>query len=160
MSRTVVLGLGEAGRADDGVGPAVIWALRRLDVGDAQLVIWRGDATRLCDCWDRAGLVVVIDGGVAASTPGRIHRRSLFHPSAARTTAASVHGHLLRDAVNLSAAFDRLPTALLLYTIDGPSGAILSRSVRTSIAALAAEIAAELAARVRHGDGRSKGAVP
>lgn len=139
MSGTMVIGLEDPGRGAQSAGAATIWALRRRDL-DVSLVTWRGEATRLCDRWNGADLVILIDEAATPGPPGRVRRRSLRHPGAAGGAAPGAHAQLVRDAMNLSVAFGRLPSTLLLYIVDGKASA--------TVEALAAEIADEVTRRL------------
>ena len=64
--RTVVIGVGNEFRRDDGAGPAVIARLRALQPGDASLsgvtlALSDGEPGRMIDLWEGARLAVVID---------------------------------------------------------------------------------------------------
>jgi hydrogenase maturation protease len=151
MNRTIVIGLADAATAGrNQVGPALVQALRRLDPADADLVVFAGDASRLCDRWANTDLVILVDAGAANSaTPGRVRRRSLRHPSMTTTLAPGRHAQVVREALALGAAMDRLPSTLLLYSVDSRVGDVHSMAVRAAVGALAAEIADELAAAAR-----------
>ena len=64
--RTVVVGVGNEFRRDDGAGPEVIARLRALQPGDAglsgvTLALSDGEPGRLIDLWEGTSLAVVID---------------------------------------------------------------------------------------------------
>lgn len=64
--RTVVVGVGNEFRRDDGAGPAVIARLRALQPGDESLshvtlALSDGEPGRMIDLWEGARLAVVID---------------------------------------------------------------------------------------------------
>jgi hydrogenase maturation protease len=128
--RTVVIGVGNEFRRDDGVGPAVVARLRELQPGDARLAgvilaLSDGEPTRMIDLWTGADLAVVIDAvrdcGVPAghryelavdalvvdALPGAVHR------------AASSHAIDLGETVELARALGRLPARLVVLAIAG-----------------------------------------
>jgi hydrogenase maturation protease len=145
-SRIVVIGVGNPYRRDDGVGLAVLARIRARELPGVQLVESDGEPTQLLDLWAGADLAVVVDAArVPVPQPGRIHRRSLLHPSLRGTGSASSHGVDLGDAVALAAALDRLPSTLLLYVVevaDTTYGEGLSPAVDTAASLLADEIVA------------------
>lgn len=155
MTNTVVIGVGNPYRRDDGVGPAVIERLRRRHLADVRLAECDGEPTHLIDLWEHRWLAVVVDAArTTAPRPGRVHRRSLTHPSVRGVGSASSHGMDLGDAVALAAALDRLPRMLLLYVVevaDTSHGIGLSPAVEASADDLADEIAGELTHRSTHG---------
>jgi len=139
MSGTMVIGLEDPGPGREGVGAATIWALRRRDL-DLPLVTWRGEATGLCDRWNAAELVILVDAAATPGPPGRVRRRSLRHPGAAAGAGPGIHAGLVGDAMNLSVAFGQLPLTMLLYIVDGQSS--------PTVEAVAAEIADEVTRRL------------
>ncbi len=149
-----MIGVGNRYRRDDGVGPAVIEGLRRRHLPGVDLAESDGEPTRLLDLWAGADLAIVVDAVRTVSPqPGRIHRRSLRHPSLGRTGTASSHGVDLGDAVALGAALDQLPAQLLLYAVeaaDTSAGVGLTPDVATAVDRLVAEISEEVTWRPAH----------
>lgn len=116
---TIVIGVGNEFRRDDGAGPAVIDALRgRVD---ATLAITDGEPARLIELWAGADLAVVVDAVRAKPpNPGRLHELDL--ETATQTppsTPASSHALGLGEAIKLGQAVDRLPHRLHIYAIEG-----------------------------------------
>jgi hydrogenase maturation protease len=110
--RTVLIGVGNPYRRDDGVGPAVAELLR--DLSGVEVTQSLGEISELIDLWDGADLAILVDA-VRARTPGRLHRLTV---PAAGTAAASSHGLGLGDAVELARVLDRLPARLVLYAVE------------------------------------------
>lgn len=149
--RTVVIGVGNPYRADDGIGPAVVGLLEQLNVGSTLLTRSLGEATELIDLWTGADLAIVVDAVLAEPAhPGRVHRLVVHRPPTERSRAASSHGMDLGEAVELARVLDRLPGELVLYAVEVDRvgyGQGLSAPVAEAAARLAGDIAAELAAR-------------
>jgi hydrogenase maturation protease len=148
-NRVVVIGIGNTYRHDDGLGPAVLDRLRRRTLpSTVELAESDGEPSALLDLWHDASLAILVDAAhTAAPAPGRIHRRSLRHPSIASLGSTSSHGIDLGDAIALGAALDRLPDTVLLYVVeagDTSLGIGLSRAVETAADELADELAEEL----------------
>jgi hydrogenase maturation protease len=148
MTGTVVIGIGNPYRRDDGVGPAVIARLRQIGLPGVALAECDGEPTRLLDLWEDTDLAIVVDAvRTRAPHPGAVHRRSLRHPSGGGLGSASSHGIELGDAVSLAAALDLLPRTLLLYVVevaDTSHGCGLSCEVAQSVERLAGEISSLL----------------
>ena len=148
--RTVVIGVGNPYRADDGVGPAVVALLERRSVEGAVLARSLGEATELIELWTGADLAIVVDAVLAEPAhPGRVHRLVVHRPPAERGRAASSHGLDLGEAVELARVLDRLPGELVLYAVEVDRvgyGEGLSGPVARAAERLAGDIAAELAA--------------
>jgi hydrogenase maturation protease len=145
---TVVIGVGNPFRRDDGVGPAVVDLLRDRRTG-VRLVACDGEPTALIDAWTGADRAVVVDAvRVVAGEVGRIHRFSAEHPGATRTGVTAPHAADLGDAVALARVLDRMPTELLIFGVevdDVRFGPGLSPAVASAARRLADEIAALLA---------------
>ncbi|MET9295840.1 hydrogenase maturation protease [Streptomyces sp. NPDC003077] len=175
--RIAVIGVGNAFRHDDGIGPAVIRRLRerardrplppsvRLDDCD-------GEPGRLMSLWEGVELAVVVDAAHAhPGHPGRIHRfdhrgpyrRPETTPETTRAPASattSSHGIGLGEAVELSDALGRLPGRLVVFAVEGQDGSLgtgLSPAVAEAVGPLAEAVEAEI---VRHRDAAARGAFP
>lgn len=145
--KTVVIGVGNEYRHDDGAGFAAVARLRALEPPGVVLAESDGEPTSLLDLWFGADLAIVIDGVRADGPPGRIFRLGLHHPSAVRPGAANTHGGSLGDAVALARALDRMPRRLLLFGIqvaDVSPGLGLSAPVARAVDAVVDEIVALL----------------
>lgn len=155
--RLVVIGVGNAFRRDDGVGPAVVDRLREraarsgLPAG-VRLVCCNGEPGRLIALWEGAELAVIVDAARARpGHPGRIHRLEPDGCPVRRTGVASGHGLGPAEAVALARALGAMPGRLVVYAVEGADGALgtgLSPAVAAAVEPLAERIAEEL---VRHG---------
>lgn len=151
--RTVVIGIGNPYRRDDGVGPAVVSLLRDRRIPGLELAESDGELATLIDTWNHAALAVVVDAiRTVQSHPGRVHRLSAYHPAATRAVAAaSSHAVDLGDAVRLARALDRMPERLLLFAVEAGEvgfGVGLTPPVADAAVAVAAEIADMVAVEV------------
>ena len=147
-ARTVVAGVGEPFRRDDGCGPRVVRALRGRVRPGVELIERVAETTALIDLWDRADLAVVIDAMRSGAPVGSVVRwegNELVRATSERTTSS--HGLSVRDAYDLGKALGRVPQRLVLYLIEagelGP-GETLSPAVAEAVARTAAEVAAEV----------------
>ena len=146
--RTVVLGVGEPFRRDDGCGPLVVRALRGRVRPGVERVEQVTEMTELIDLWDGAALAVVVDamssGGPVGSSV-RWEGEQLLRAVPTRTTSS--HGLSVRDAFELGRALGRLPERLVVYLIEvgevGP-GEALSPAVAAAVARTAEAIAADV----------------
>jgi hydrogenase maturation protease len=138
---TVVIGVGNEFRRDDGVGPAVARALAAAGV---HAEISDGDPVRLMEAWDGAEVVVLVDAVRCTPTvPGQWHRTTL--PRA--VPAASSHGFGVPEAVELAEVLDRRPERLVIYAVEAGDvgfGAGLSPAVAAAVAPLVDAVRAEL----------------
>jgi hydrogenase maturation protease len=147
--KTVVIGVGNEFRRDDGAGLAVIGRLRGHLPPEIGLVVTDGDPVRLIEAWSQASLAVVVDAVRADPPhPGRLHRFTLGRADTGRAgpaagPAASTHGFGLDDAVGLALALDRLPEQLVVLAIEAADltlGTGLTPAVSAAVAAAASVI--------------------
>jgi hydrogenase maturation protease len=158
--RVVVIGVGSEYRRDDGVGPAVIAALRSVGVPDGvELTVSDGEPTRLLEAWTGAELVVIVDAVRGASpTPGRLHRTELgapaTEPGTAGRTVASSHGLGVLDAVALARALGRAPSRVVVHTVEAGDlgfGPGLSPAVENAVPVVLRAVLADVAGATANG---------
>lgn len=145
---TVVIGIGNPYRCDDGVGPAIVDQLTRLSLPNVEVVTADGEPTQLLDAWTGTDLAVVIDAVLCApAEPGRIHRTDL-HGISTLPAATSSHGLGVPEAVLLGAALDRLPARLVVYAVEAARldfGTDLSPPVAAAVPEVVAAVLDEIA---------------
>jgi hydrogenase maturation protease len=124
-TRTVVIGVGNEFRRDDGVGPAVVARLRDLQPGDADLAGVTlaqsdGEPSRMIDLWAGADLAVVVDAVRDTGVPAG-HRYELTVDALSSTVhrAASSHAIDLGETVELARALGRMPARLVVLAVAG-----------------------------------------
>ncbi len=160
--RTVVIGVGNPYRRDDGVGPAVLVGLRAHGVNETVLASSFGETAELIELWDGAGLAIVVDairvaGGVTAR-PGRVHRLVVHERPTERIRPASSHGLDFGEAVELARVLGRLPEKLVLYAVEAAEvghGQGLSPAVALAAIQVVDDIGRDLA--VARGTGGADG---
>lgn len=145
--KTVVIGVGNEYRRDDGVGPAVIARLAQLELPQVALSVSDGEPSQLIDAWEDTELTVVIDAVLCEHPePGRVHRTSLG-ALAAGVRAASTHGVGIPEAVRLADALGKAPQRLVVYAVEAADlgfGIGLSPAVAASVEHVARAVATEL----------------
>jgi hydrogenase maturation protease len=130
MTGSVVIGIGNDHRGDDGVGLVVVRALRD-DAGIAA-VENGGDPAELIEAWTGVEVAIVVDAARTPESPGTVRRivlpvddsaaepaspPSVEIPDVGSRTGSHTLG--LVDAMALGRALDRLPRRLVLYTVAG-----------------------------------------
>ena len=114
---TIVIGIGNDFRRDDGVGLTVAQRIAKRDLPDVRVVNGIGDPSALLDAWDGAARVVVVDAVTGADTaPGRIRRWTAR--DLASTTVVSSHSLGLAQTYALGQALSRIPNELVVFTVD------------------------------------------
>ena len=149
-SRTLVIGVGNPYRGDDGVGPEVAARLRASGPVGVEVLEYDGDPVGLLDLWDDADLVVVVDAVQShRRAPGQVHRIEVDREAELKLTpAVSSHGVGPGHAVELARVLGRMPRRLVLYGVEGTAfspSVHLSPEVEASVAAIVERISAEVA---------------
>jgi hydrogenase maturation protease len=146
--RATVVGVGNAHRCDDGVGPALVAHLAQDPPPGAVLEVCDGEPARLLDIWSRADLAVVVDSLVcSAPRPGRIHRTMVgdLHPAAGGGT----HSLGIPGAIELASALGRAPARFVVFAVEVAEvghGLGLSPEVEAALPELERLVRAEISA--------------
>jgi hydrogenase maturation protease len=146
MTGRVVIGVGNAYRRDDGVGPAVAEEIARLAIPGVRVVTANGDPAALLEAWKDAELAIVVDAAAGKSaTPGRIRR---WTPGQSpKAGVVSSHAIGVPDAYALGEAIGQQPKRLVVLSVDvtdtdhGPG---LTPEVAVAVSAVVGDILAEL----------------
>lgn len=146
--RTLVIGLGNPDRGDDGVGICVAQTLEGTLPDDVTLKTRRSDMLALLEDWRGYDVVICVDAAASMGNPGHIHR---IEPDADALPVApglaSSHGIGLAESLALSRALGTAPKRLVVFAIEGVSfetGAALSPEVAAAVAGVAALVRAEV----------------
>lgn len=138
--KTVVIGIGNEYRHDDGVGPEVVKRLAGKDLRDVSLAVTDGEPTHLIDLWAEAEVAVLVDAvRNDPANPGRIHELMVDVPASANG-AASSHGMGLGDAIELAMVLGRMPRRLVVFAVEGAdfsAGVGLSPDVAAAVEQIA-----------------------
>ena len=140
-SGTLILGLGNPLRGDDGLGPRVVTELNRRGLPDGVTALDGGigglDLLRYLEEWER---VVIVDAADVGRAPGEYVR---FTPREARLLTAgrgfSVHNAGLAEAIGLAEALGRSLPEIVVFglqpeRVNWQEG--LSPAVEAALAAL------------------------
>jgi hydrogenase maturation protease len=146
---TLILGLGNSLRGDDGVGPAVIEWLNQQDLPGSVEAFDGGTAgldivSILMGC-ERA---IIVDAANFGRAPGEWLR---FTPDVAQlkgnATTLSLHSAGFAEALALGAALNVLPPTIIIYGVQPQSldwSAQLSEEVQAAVAEVGEAILAEI----------------
>lgn len=111
---SVILGIGNPFRRDDGIGPAVATAVESRALPGVRVLSCPGEMTQILDAWEHAGLAVVVDAA-DGGTPGEVRRCALDEFDEA--TPFSSHELSLRRTYELARALDRAPHSVVVVTV-------------------------------------------
>jgi hydrogenase maturation protease len=130
---TLVIGVGNRYRRDDGAGLAA--AARLAEAAGARVVLCDGigDGTALLDIWQNSETVILIDAVRSGAPAGTIHRRDAggadgsggigAMPDAGAGAAfrgpQSTHGLGVAEAIALGRLLHRLPRRLVILGVEG-----------------------------------------
>jgi hydrogenase maturation protease len=135
--RTLVIGIGNPDRGDDGAGIAVLRRLRSRRAAGARLRECRGDVDELVSAWSGASRVILVDAALSGAHPGTVHRIEAHRePLVEGLRSASSHDWGVAEAVERARTTGRLPKSLVVYAIEGRAflpGHDLSPSVRLAV---------------------------
>lgn len=146
--RTVLIGVGNEFRHDDGAGLRLVAGLGDRVPAGVRTVLSDGDPAELIEAWAGARLAVVVDAVQAEpGVPGRLHRLVLDHRHPVSGRAVSSHGLGTGEAIGLARALGRLPDRLIAHAVEAGDlspGTGLTPAVAAALPGLAAAVLADL----------------
>lgn len=161
---TVIIGVGNRWRGDDGAGVAVAEALSTVAPAGPRVISHGfGDLTGLLGRWAADDAVIIVDAASAGAPAGLVHRfDAIAAPLPVALCRSSTHAVGVAETVELARALDRLPRALEVLAVEGErfaTGQELSPAVRRAVAGLVEELspAGRPTAETRRAAGRPAG---
>ena len=149
----LVVGLGNADRGDDAVGPSVAQDLRDKLPADVLVLARCGDILSLIEDCAEVDALICIDAAACVTNPGRIHRIDLRADALPREfSLTSSHALGLAQVIELARALHLVPRQIIVYAIEGGSfeiGAALTPAVAAAAHVVAKRIIAEVE-RLQH----------
>lgn len=132
---TLVIGIGNPLRGDDGLGCAVAEGLR--GTGGFHALTHDGEPASLMAAWEGRDRVVLVDAVSSGGTPGTVFCFDLAKerlPDSFRHT--STHAFGVAEAVELARVLGRLPPQIVFYGVEGgdfSTGAEMSPEIKSAI---------------------------
>ncbi len=146
--RVLVLGIGNADRGDDGIGPLAVEAMADRLPDEVELRVRSGDLLALIDDWTGFERVIVIDAAACLDAPGRVHRvDALREPLPLPPLPASSHAFGLPEALALAQALGSAPADVVVYAVEGEdfeAGAAMTPKVQAAVQAVADRVLREV----------------
>ncbi len=146
--KTVVIGIGNRLRGDDGAGVAVVERLRDVAPDGVVVAACDEEPSRLIETWAGADAAIVVDTIFSGAPPGTLHRLDASEVAIpARALRSSTHAIGLGETIELARALGKLPRRVVVHGIEGAqfdAGAPLTPAVEDAVGRLADEILAEL----------------
>jgi hydrogenase maturation protease len=153
---SVVIGMGNPMRGDDGVGRRVARLLRQRLPSHVTVHECEGQAIELMDAWDGFAHAVVVDAARGGGISGTVQRFEVVDEALPEAFGGvSAHGLGLAEAVGLGRALDRMPGRLVVYAIEGCAfevGTGLSAGVESAIEEVSLLVQAEIETLRARGD--------
>jgi len=132
--KTLLIGIGNEYRSDDGVGLVVAKAIKEKQVSSVIVEEESGEGAALMEAWQGFQNVILVDAVSSGAMPGTI-----FRIDANKDTVPikffhySTHAFSVAEAVELARAMNALPLNLKVYGIEGKNfdaGTTISLSVQ------------------------------
>ncbi|MGW1619275.1 hydrogenase maturation protease [Streptomyces sp. NPDC002172] len=146
--RVVVVGVGNPLRGDDGIGPAVVEALRGRVPDGTVLEVSDGEPARLLDLWRDADTVIAVEAlRTHPARPGALHTLTSAEAAGYARAGASTHAFGLGDCLALAEALGRMPPRFVVHAVevaDVRLGEGLSAAVRSAVAELTDRVTASV----------------
>ena len=145
--KTLIIGIGDPQRGDDGVGHAVIRRLETQSLPGMEFQRHWGEGTALMESWKGWERVILVDAMVSSGTPGTLRwfeGEVLPQPG---LFPYSTHRFGVAEALRLAAVLGELPGSWALLGIEGKNyraGSGLSPEVEETVERACAEILARI----------------
>lgn len=146
LHQTLVIGVGNAWRRDDGAGPAVAETLAAIPGARCRVLV--GEGTELIEAWSGEGRVIVIDAMRSGAPAGTLTH---FDAAAAALPAAAFcslsHRFGLAEAIEMARVLGRLPERLEVWGVEAGDlgqGPGLTPAVAAAVATLVDRLAGSL----------------
>lgn len=118
MPKSLVIGIGNLMRRDDGVGIEVV---RKLSLPEGwEQVESYGEGAELMELWQSYDQVIVVDAIHSGNTAGEIYRLDVDCDEIPKGFFNySTHNFSLAEAISMSRALKKLPRKMLVFGIEG-----------------------------------------
>jgi hydrogenase maturation protease len=142
---TIVIGIGNDFRRDDGVGLTAAHRIAERNLPGVRVVSGISEPAALLEAWSGATRAVVVDAVTGANSAGRIRRWT--GPDLETSAVVSSHTLGLAQTYALGQALARMPNELVVFTvdvIDTNHGIGLTQAVAAAVPSLVDAIIDEL----------------
>jgi hydrogenase maturation protease len=148
MIPTLVIGIGNTDRGDDGAGIQVARRLRARGHQNALVRECEGSASCLLECWQGRARVILVDAASGAGRPGTVHRYEAHRqPLPTGLLRASTHSWGVAEAIEIARVLGQLPPQVVVYAIEGKTfgpGGDLSPRIQKAVERVGERILSEL----------------
>ncbi len=145
---TLVIGVGNEYRGDDGVGLIIARRLQGQLPESVGILEHSGEGAALMEAWKDAEHVIIVDAVHSGAAPGAVFRLDAGkQPMPSSFFHYSTHAFSVAEAVELGRALQQLPGTLVIYGIEGKTfeaGAALSPEIEKAAQTVVAQIQSDL----------------
>ena len=119
-AKTLVIGIGNEYRSDDGVGILVVRKLRKLNLSNIEIAEEPGDGARIIELWKEQKSVILVDAAQSGSEPGTIYRFEVSkNKIPAKLFKYSSHNFSVPQALEIAKSLNQLPKRVVIYGVEG-----------------------------------------
>ena len=117
---TIIIGIGNEFRRDDGVGILIARELKKLALDSIDVIDSSGEGGKLLQLWEDYKFVIVIDAVHSGGEAGKIYRFNISEEVLpAQFFKFSSHTFSLAESIELARKLKQLPPRLILFGIEG-----------------------------------------
>ena len=119
-AKTLIIGIGNRYRGDDGLGCFIVDELKKRIVDNVEIIEHNGDPASLIDLWEGRSQVILIDAVSSGAEIGTLYYfdlRQQVLPDTFRNY--STHAFGVAEAVELARVLGKLPTHIIFLGIEG-----------------------------------------
>lgn len=154
MRETLLIGIGNRFRNDDGIGGVIIDRLVEMGIPGVRAVEASGEGAGLIELWTGYDDVFVFDAVASGAEAGHIFRIDpVSDPVPTGFFNYSTHAFSLAEAIALSCSLKSLPARLIVYGIEGCNfehGLDISAAVLSAAAEVVSLVSKELGCTKLH----------
>ena len=122
MTGTLVIGIGNADRGDDGAGLEVARRVRARKPRDTDVRECSGEASRLLEAFEGRSRVILIDAASGGGRPGATRRFEAYDKALPTSLLhTSTHSWGIVEAVEMARCLGQLPPCVVVYAIEAAS---------------------------------------
>ncbi len=115
---TIVAGIGNVYRGDDGVGPVVAQRVTASMPASVHVMSEVSEPLDLITAWDGVPLAIVVDAVVSEAAPGTVHELEVHGPLPAMFRRLSTHVFGVAQVIELGKVLHRMPQRLVVIGVE------------------------------------------
>lgn len=149
MKKSIVIGVGNSFRKDDGVGPEIAERIENMNLADVRVIKSNGDLAEILEILSEFDFILIADSVSTGAPPGTVYR---IDPSDSKYSFQaeknpSSHRFGIIEILKLAKNIDMPLKNVIIYGIEGEDyshGEGLSSKVREAVEEVIEKIAVDL----------------